>query len=131
MKRDGTVVATGNNYYRQCNVTDWKDILAISACGTFTVGLKSDGPVAEKKDPVMMAMLQQKIMHGVLIAEPSDLVHHQSDLIRNLMKPDTQSDLKKVYLFVKVQSMNKNQNRTDNNIQVHQLRPYLTISRLS
>ena len=42
---DGTVVATRNNYYGQCDVSDWTDIVAISAVGDHTVGLKADGTV--------------------------------------------------------------------------------------
>ena len=48
LKSDGTVVAVGsNNYnnYGQCDVSDWKDIVAVSTGGWHTVGLKSDGTV--------------------------------------------------------------------------------------
>ena len=45
LKADGTVVATGDNKYGQCNVYDWNDIVAVSAGGVHTVGLKSDGTV--------------------------------------------------------------------------------------
>ncbi len=45
LKRDGTVVATGNNDDGQCNVSGWKDIVAVSAGGNHTVGLKRDGTV--------------------------------------------------------------------------------------
>ena len=33
----------GNNEYGQCDVSAWKDIVAISANGFHTVGLKADG----------------------------------------------------------------------------------------
>lgn len=39
-------VRKGYNEYGQCNVTDWTDIIAVSAGGRQTVGLKSDGTVA-------------------------------------------------------------------------------------
>lgn len=42
---DGTVKATGRNDFRQCNVDDWKDIIAISTLTEHTVGLKKDGTV--------------------------------------------------------------------------------------
>ena len=43
LKSDGTCVAVGYNNYGQCNVTGWRNIVAIS-CGHYhTVGLKSDG----------------------------------------------------------------------------------------
>lgn len=66
LKSDGTVVATGKNNYpelavryrrdqiikghklsehKPCNVGGWKDIIAITAGASHTVGLKSDGTV--------------------------------------------------------------------------------------
>ena len=45
VKADGTVVAVGHNSYGQCEVSDWKDIVAVEAGPYFTVGLKSDGTV--------------------------------------------------------------------------------------
>ena len=45
LKKDGTVVAVGWNEDGQCNVSDWKDIVAISAGYDHTVGLKKDGTV--------------------------------------------------------------------------------------
>ena len=46
----GTVVAVGLNTYGKCNVTDWKDIVAISASYHHTVGLKKDGTVVAVGD---------------------------------------------------------------------------------
>ena len=45
LKNDGTVVATGNNDYGQCNVSGWKDVIAIDAYTYHTVGLKANGTV--------------------------------------------------------------------------------------
>ncbi len=45
LKEDGTVIAIGNNDYGQCDVEDWKDIVAISTNSFYTVGLKSDRTV--------------------------------------------------------------------------------------
>ena len=45
LKSDGTVVAVGYNEDGQCNVSDWRDIVAVSAGSGCTVGLKSDGTV--------------------------------------------------------------------------------------
>ena len=45
LKADGTVVAVGNKKYGQCDVSDWNDIVAISAGKSHTVGLKADGTV--------------------------------------------------------------------------------------
>lgn len=41
----GTVLATGDNSFRQCNVSDWTDIVSVAAGDNHTVGLKSDGTV--------------------------------------------------------------------------------------
>ena len=43
VKADGTVVAVGDNKDGQCNVSGWRDIVAISAGDFHTVGLKADG----------------------------------------------------------------------------------------
>ena len=45
LKSDGTVVAVGENDDGQCDVSEWTDIVAISAGSYHTVGLKSDGTV--------------------------------------------------------------------------------------
>lgn len=42
---DGTVGAIGGNSYGQCNVSEWKDIVAISARWYRTTGVKKDGTV--------------------------------------------------------------------------------------
>lgn len=44
LKSDGTVVAAGQNKWCECNVSNWTDIVSISA-EQHTVGLKSDGTV--------------------------------------------------------------------------------------
>ena len=45
LKEDGTVVAVGDNEHGQCDVSDWTDIVAVSAKDYCTVGLKADGTV--------------------------------------------------------------------------------------
>jgi hypothetical protein len=45
LKSDGTVVAVGDNYYGQRNVSGWTDIVEIAAGGYHTIGVKSDGTV--------------------------------------------------------------------------------------
>jgi len=45
LKKDGTVVAVGNNEHGQCDVSDWQDVVAISCGHSHTVGLKKDGTV--------------------------------------------------------------------------------------
>ena len=46
LRSDGTVVAVGWNEYGQCNVSGWRDIVAVAAGWGHTVGLRSDGTVA-------------------------------------------------------------------------------------
>ncbi len=45
LKKDGTVVAVGDNTYGQCDVDEWSDIVKIAAGDWYTVGLKNDGTV--------------------------------------------------------------------------------------
>lgn len=45
LRKDGKVVAVGDNDYNQCDVEDWTDIVAIAAGDWFTVGLHSDGSI--------------------------------------------------------------------------------------
>jgi alpha-tubulin suppressor-like RCC1 family protein/predicted nucleic acid-binding Zn ribbon protein len=50
LKKDGTVVADGDNEYGQCDTQDWRDIIAISAGNNHTVGLNKDGTVVAVGD---------------------------------------------------------------------------------
>ena len=50
LKSDGTVAAVGWNEYGQCNVSDWRDIVAVAAGCAHTIGLKSDGTVVAVGD---------------------------------------------------------------------------------
>ena len=45
LRADGTVVAVGWNEDGQCDVQDWRDIVAVVAGGVHTVGLRADGTV--------------------------------------------------------------------------------------
>ena len=45
LKSDGTAVAVGDNWWGQCDVGDWTDIIQVAAGYIHTVGLKSDGRV--------------------------------------------------------------------------------------
>ncbi len=45
LKRDGTVTAVGNDKHNQCDVSGWRDIVAIAAGTNHTIGLKSNGTV--------------------------------------------------------------------------------------
>jgi len=51
LESDGTVVAVGYNYYGQCNVGGWTNIIQVDAGGYHhTVGLKSNGTVVAVGD---------------------------------------------------------------------------------
>lgn len=45
LKLDGTLVATGNNDYGQCDISGWESIVAVSVGDAHTVGLRADGTV--------------------------------------------------------------------------------------
>jgi hypothetical protein len=45
LESDGTVLAVGSNYFGQCNVGGWTDIIQVTSGGQHTVGLKADGTV--------------------------------------------------------------------------------------
>lgn len=45
LRKDGTVVAVGDNSNSQCEVGEWCDIIAIEAGNSYTLGLRSDGTV--------------------------------------------------------------------------------------
>ena len=45
LKEDGTVVATGDNEFGQCEVTNWTDVVMVAAGRNHVVGLRSDGTV--------------------------------------------------------------------------------------
>ena len=45
LKDDGTVIAKGDNYYGQCEVDEWKDIIKIEASGNTSIGYAQDGKI--------------------------------------------------------------------------------------
>lgn len=45
LKKDGTVVAVGDNQGGECDVSGWTDIQAIATGESYTLGLKKDGTV--------------------------------------------------------------------------------------
>jgi chemotaxis protein histidine kinase CheA len=50
LKTDGTVVAVGDNKNGQCNVSGWRDIVAVVTGNINTVGLEADGTVVAVGD---------------------------------------------------------------------------------
>ena len=45
LKSDGTVVATGDNEFGQCNVNEWKNITFIDAGYNHVIGITTEGTV--------------------------------------------------------------------------------------
>ncbi len=45
LKTDGTVVATGNNKERQCDVENWTGVIQVVADSEYTLALRTDGKV--------------------------------------------------------------------------------------
>jgi len=43
LRKDGKVVAVGNNQYNQCNIQKWENIIEVSAGVLHTIGLQKDG----------------------------------------------------------------------------------------
>lgn len=50
VKSDGTAIASGRSYEGQCDVSEWQNIISISAGGSHTVGLCTDGTVVATGD---------------------------------------------------------------------------------
>lgn len=55
LKLDGTVVATGENNYGQCDVTGWSGIEQVAAGYLHTLGLKTDGTVVAAGPEVVLS----------------------------------------------------------------------------
>lgn len=45
LKKDGTAIAVGTHDHGQCNVSNWRDVVAIASKGMHSIGLKKDGTV--------------------------------------------------------------------------------------
>ena len=43
LREDGTVAATGDNTYGQCDVEEWNNIVFIDASENCTIGITEDG----------------------------------------------------------------------------------------
>ncbi len=64
LRRDGTVVACGDNRHGQCEVSDWRDIAQIygNPNSTALIGLKRDGTLAATGPYALNITGWQKIM---------------------------------------------------------------------
>lgn len=50
LRADGSVIATGCNTKGQCNVSQWRNIVAVAVSDTTTIGLRKDGTVIATGD---------------------------------------------------------------------------------
>ena len=65
LRVDGTVLAVGKNKYHQCDVSIWRDVVAVAAGDDHTVGLRANGTVLAVGSK---NMLQQKVGRWTNIA---------------------------------------------------------------
>lgn len=77
LKADGTVIAVGDNSYKQCDVNSWTDILAICCGANFTMGLKKDYTVVFTGDN---SSLQGEVSHWTDIIAISGGIYHSIGL---------------------------------------------------
>ncbi len=50
LKKDGTVISTGDNSKKQCETQHWNSIISVACAGDFTLGLKDNGTVVTTGD---------------------------------------------------------------------------------
>ena len=67
MTADGTVLASGDNTEGQCDVEEWKDIVAVSSGYWNTAGLKADGTVVLAGHPCDVSSWS-----GITMASPQN-----------------------------------------------------------
>ena len=58
LKNDGTVVAYGDNSNGQCNVQDWKGVMAVDTDGDKTTGFTKNGMLETQKEEVILPEVQ-------------------------------------------------------------------------
>lgn len=64
LRSDGAVVAVGYKKDKRCDVSNWRDIVAICAGDDHTIGLRSDGTVVaagSNKDGVFSGFKRKQI----------------------------------------------------------------------
>ena len=49
IKKDGTIIAVGDNHFGQCDIANWQNIIAVSVCNGQTIGLRANGTVVAAK----------------------------------------------------------------------------------
>ena len=64
LKKDGTVVASGETKYGACNVSDWTDIVAVKTNYKYTIGKKSDGTFVIATNDTQLEKEFNKVING-------------------------------------------------------------------
>ena len=64
LKKDGTVVASGETKYGACNVSDWADIVAVKTNYKYTIGKKSDGTFVIATNDTQLEKEFNKVING-------------------------------------------------------------------
>lgn len=72
LKSDGTVVAAGENFDGECDVSDWTDIVQVAAGFCFTAGLKKDGTVVYAGNPPTSESYDVSDLTDVVAIDASD-----------------------------------------------------------
>ena len=67
LKKDGTVVAVGDNSLGACEVGNWTDIVSVSAGNGFTAGVKADGSVLVTGDDTYGVLKGREIEKAVSV----------------------------------------------------------------
>ena len=49
IREGGSVVAFGNNYFGQCDVSEWRNVISVAAGKRFTIGLCADGTIVKTR----------------------------------------------------------------------------------
>ena len=66
LKKDGTVVCTGDNGAKQCEVSEWKDVAKIAAGADISVGITQEGKVliaGSSADVSSLSNVQLSLIH--------------------------------------------------------------------
>lgn len=80
LKDDGTVLATGYNFNKQCDVASWENIVAVAAGHRHTVGLRADGTVAVAGAPIGYGYSFRSAVNAIVPIGDSD-VYKWKDIV--------------------------------------------------
>ncbi|MDX1357546.1 MAG: chromosome condensation regulator, partial [Clostridia bacterium] len=69
LKKDGSVVAVGDNYTGQIDISHWADIVSVSAGCGYTVGIRTDGTAVEAGNAEKIISELSKIINPAIPAD--------------------------------------------------------------